>query len=230
MGVSLIVLGCVGVLVHASWDRAAAGARAYVEPPPPLVWSARTPTSDWYDDGDEDEYIGDDLDLGGPEWAEDAEIAAIASAEDEDEDEDEDDDDDADDDNEGDEERVDDGDDDDVEIAARTRALVDQRVAQISAVADSEAVDTSWAPAAEVDIAEGIAAHGPPGTRLVSTRCRTTLCIAEFEIPPNAEAAMHMSWLAGAGLSRGLFVHGQVEADASGRTVAYLARDGYSLP
>lgn len=234
MGVSLLVLGLggvvLGVLLHAALDEPA-GARASVDPPPHhgIAWSERAFENDGVDDRDDDD--GDDAwglgdpDLGGPAWASDEDIAVIASAyEDVEGDEDDDDD------NEGDEEQVDDGDDDDIEIAARTRALVDRRVAQITAEADSQAVDTDWAPAVEADIAQGVATYGPPGARLVSTRCRTTLCIAEFEIPPNAEAAMQMSWLAGAGLSRALFVHGQTGAGETGRTVAYLARDGYALP
>ncbi|KIG17462.1 hypothetical protein DB30_03163 [Enhygromyxa salina] len=169
---------------------------------------------------DDDEWDEQQPDLGGGEWDDEGELVEVANSEqvdDEDEAADEDDD-------------VDEADDDENTVIARTRMLVDRRAAEITAKAALEAVDTDWAPAVEVDIAEGIAAHGPPGTKLVSARCRTTVCITEIELPPDSGSAMQMSWLAAAGLRRGFLVHGRGESGAGDRTVAYLAREGYSLP
>lgn len=116
------------------------------------------------------------------------------------------------------------------EIIAREHELAERRAQAITAVADREAVDSSWAPAVELQIADGLAAHGPPGAKLLSAICKTTLCIAEMEHPPGDDGTSHVNWLTVFGLSRGFFVRHEPESDTGARTMAYLVRDGYLLP
>ncbi|MCX4246485.1 hypothetical protein [Paraliomyxa miuraensis] len=127
----------------------------------------------------------------------------------------------------------DDGADDEVDFEdpeasnARNRELAERRIAAITAAADQEAVDSNWAPAMERAIVDGIGAHAPPGTKVISTSCKTTVCVARVELPAG-EMANSGRLLAAFGLSSGFFV--QEAGESGARTVAYLARDGYSLP
>ncbi|PRP92823.1 hypothetical protein ENSA5_47360 [Enhygromyxa salina] len=116
------------------------------------------------------------------------------------------------------------------EMIARDRDIAERRAAAITAAAEREAVDPDWAPAVELQIAEGLAAHGPSGATLISTVCKTTLCIAEIEHPPGDDGTGHVNWLVVFGLSHGFFMRHEPESGAGARTVAYLARDGHSLP
>ncbi|MCX4243917.1 hypothetical protein [Paraliomyxa miuraensis] len=124
----------------------------------------------------------------------------------------------------------DDGDEDDEASLVREQELVARRIEDIVDLADAEPVDPSWAPAMERRIAEGLAAHAPPGATLVSASCRTTLCVAEIEFPPSGEGGTRVNWLTALGLPRGFFVHHEPRPGFGPRTVAYLARDGHSLP
>ncbi|MCX4243279.1 hypothetical protein [Paraliomyxa miuraensis] len=115
------------------------------------------------------------------------------------------------------------------EIIARERETAERRAAVLTAAVHGEVVDSDWAPAVELQIADGLAALGPQGARLLSVSCKTTLCMAEIEHPPGSDAE-HVSWLRVFGLSRGFFVHHEPAPGSGARTVAYLARDGFSLP
>lgn len=119
---------------------------------------------------------------------------------------------------------------DDETSIVRNRELFERRAAAINAAVEREEVDLGWAPAMERQITEGLVAHGPPGTKLISTICKTTLCMAELEFPPVGGGTGYVNWLTAFGLSRGLFVHHEAESGMGARTDAYLARDGYSLP
>ncbi len=116
------------------------------------------------------------------------------------------------------------------EIAAREREMSERRAAVIGAAVNREAVDPDWARAMQLRIASGVAAHGASGSRLISTICKTTICVAEIEHPPGDDGTGHLSWRAMFGLSRGFVVHHEPTSGGGHRSVAYLARDGYSLP
>ncbi|MCX4243915.1 hypothetical protein [Paraliomyxa miuraensis] len=116
------------------------------------------------------------------------------------------------------------------ELIEHEREIAERRAAVITAAAERETLDPSWSAAAEHRIAEGLAAHGPPGVALVSSTCKTTLCIVELVHPPGDPGTEHVNWLPVFGLPRGFFVRHPPQPGRHARTMAYLARKGYSLP
>ncbi|WP_146157377.1 hypothetical protein [Enhygromyxa salina] len=116
------------------------------------------------------------------------------------------------------------------QMVARDRYIAERRAAAITAAADREPVDMDWAPVTERQIAEGLADNGPPGARLISAVCMSTLCIVEIEHPPGDDGTGHVNWLSVFGLSRGFLMRHRPESGAGARTVAYLARSGHALP
>lgn len=115
-------------------------------------------------------------------------------------------------------------------IAARERELSEGRAATIDAAAALERVDPLWAAAMERQLTEGFAAHAPAGSRLLSATCKTTLCVAKIDHPPEIDDPTGLNWPTILSLSRGFLVHHEPGTDGRPRTVAYLARDGHRLP
>lgn len=115
-------------------------------------------------------------------------------------------------------------------IEAREREQSERRAATIAEAAAREAVDPHWASATERSIAEAFAIHAPPGSWLRSATCKTTLCILEIELPNGHASTGHLNWPAALELSRGLVVHHPPDPNGTHASVAYLARDGHSLP
>lgn len=114
-----------------------------------------------------------------------------------------------------------------VVVQSRERAL--RRAELITAAVDSEAVDPQWAAATEQQIAERFAAEAPPGFELLSTTCKTSLCIAEVETPSREASRAQTGWHKFFGFSRTRVYHQGEEGDAF-RTVVFLARDGHHFP
>lgn len=222
--VGLASLGAwVGVLVSISTEQPSIGARQPEEPPgtTPLV----TSTSDrarlraligqrrWLVGGASDEHPSD-VEL----VDRDQELDEEPGNDDEHEDDDDEDD------------EVDGGPESEEASLARSREAAERWVEAITTAADLEAVDLDWAPGMERQIAEGLAAQVSAGATLISATCKTTLCITEIEFPPDEGRSRRVSRLAAFGLSRGFFVRHEPELGRGARMVAYLAREGYSLP
>ncbi|MCX4246483.1 hypothetical protein [Paraliomyxa miuraensis] len=116
------------------------------------------------------------------------------------------------------------------ELVAHGREVMERRIATITDAVNREAVDSGWAPAMERQLSEGLVARGPHGARLISAVCKTTLCIADVEHPPGDDGMGYVNWLTVFGMSRGYFVRHSPTSSTGARTMAYLARDGHSLP
>jgi hypothetical protein len=115
------------------------------------------------------------------------------------------------------------------ERLARARERSRQRVESIMATAANEAVDPAWAPAMERRIAESFAAHAPPGFKLRSATCKTTICVAELDTPSREASTGQTDWDRILGFERGYVQH-RGEEDGAFRSVAFIARDGHRLP
>ncbi len=118
---------------------------------------------------------------------------------------------------------------DDDELEARARENAAYRAEAISAAAASEAVDLDWGPAAEQMIIQRFAAKAPVGFKLLSTTCKTSLCIAEIETPSRLVSTRQSGWHRFLGVSSGYVYHRGDEGRAF-RTVVFIARNGYTLP
>lgn len=110
------------------------------------------------------------------------------------------------------------------------RELSERRAAQIRAAAAREDVDPGWATTMERQIADSFAAHAPPQSRLLSASCKTTLCVVEVELSAQFADSTTLDWPRLLQLSRGFIVHHDPGPDGYRRTIAFLARDGHSLP
>ncbi len=115
-------------------------------------------------------------------------------------------------------------------LIAREREISERRASLLLAVAEREAVDLDWAPAMEQQIASGFAIHGPAGAKLLSASCKRTICVAEIEHARGSDGDGPLDWRAILSSSRGFVVHHDPTPDRAARTIAYLARDGHSLP
>lgn len=118
---------------------------------------------------------------------------------------------------------------DDDELEARAREHATRRAEVISAAAASEAVDPDWGPAAEQRIIERFAARAPVGFKLLSTTCKTSLCVAEIETPSRSVSTQQSGWHRFLGVSSGYVYHRGEEGSAF-RTVVFVARNGHTLP
>lgn len=127
---------------------------------------------------------------------------------------------------EGDEAEVDDID----AIMARDRQDGERRTNLINQVAAEEAVDPSWAPGMLQTIAEQFAIHGPEGAELVSSTCKTSLCIVEVAPLSRRDSTGQMRWNRMFGLKRGFVINHETAVKGEYRSVVYLAREGYHLP
>ncbi len=114
------------------------------------------------------------------------------------------------------------------QLAARERELAERRAAVITAALARETVDPDWAPITQRKIADAFAARGPGDARLASVACGASLCMAEVRLARGDFDNFY--WLAIPGLSRGYVVHDEATPEGTARSVAYLARVGYTLP
>lgn len=118
-----------------------------------------------------------------------------------------------------------DNDDFEAQVRARSKARADLITAAVAA----EAADPEWGPATEQQMVERFAAKAPAGFELISTTCKTSLCIAEITTPSRKASLKQTRWHRFFGLSRAYIHHRGEEGDRF-RTVVFLARDGHSLP
>jgi hypothetical protein len=126
----------------------------------------------------------------------------------------------------GDESHVDDID----AILARDREDGERRTNMVNEIAAQEAVDPDWAPGMQQVIAERFAIHGPEGAELVSSTCKTSLCIVEVAPLSRSDSTGQMRWNRMFGLKRGFVMNYETAVKGEYRSVVYLARDGYHLP
>lgn len=118
---------------------------------------------------------------------------------------------------------------DDDELEARAHEYATRRAEVIAAVAAGEVVDPEWGPAAERSISERFAASAPVGFKLLSTTCKTSLCVTEVETPSRRVSTKQSGWHRFLGVSSGYVYHRGDEGGAF-RSVVFSARDGHSLP
>lgn len=116
-------------------------------------------------------------------------------------------------------------------LGAQQRERGERRAQALTSVAAREGIDPSWAPDMERRIAERFA-HAPAGITLTSTICKTSLCIAEFESTEFVAggATERLSGRVFLGFAHGFVVHAEPGKSGARRSVAYLAREGHSLP
>lgn len=126
----------------------------------------------------------------------------------------------------GDEAQVDDID----AIMARDREDGERRANLVNELAAQEAEDPSWAPGMLQEIAERFAIHAPEGAKLVSSICKTSVCIVEIAPLSRSDSTGQMRWNRMLGLKSGFVINEETAVEGQYRSVVYLARDGYHLP
>jgi hypothetical protein len=115
-------------------------------------------------------------------------------------------------------------------LVIREREHGERRAEVITSAADREPIDHDWAPDMQRQLAERFARNGPADSRLLSTTCKTSLCIVEVETASRMQAIGLQPWQQFFGLSRGFVTARVSEHDGEFRNVIFLARDGHSLP
>jgi hypothetical protein len=115
-------------------------------------------------------------------------------------------------------------------ILASDREDGERRSSMVDELAAQEAVDPSWAPGMQQEIAERFAINGPEGAELVSATCKTSLCIAEVAPLSRSDSTGQMRWNRMFGLERGFVINHETAVKGEYRSVVYLAREGYHLP
>jgi hypothetical protein len=118
---------------------------------------------------------------------------------------------------------------DPAEIEIRGRERAERRVAAFLDAISREPVDPDWGPAQEQQIAESFAAEAPAGFKLLSTTCKTSLCIAEIETPSKKASRREMGWHRFLGFSKA-HIHHHADEGGAHRTDVFIARAGHSLP
>ena len=117
------------------------------------------------------------------------------------------------------------------EEPAKTEAqIMAMRTQTIEAALLAEQRDSEWAPGMEEQIARSLKATGVARTRLISVWCRSTLCTAELTHESRHELEKLPFALRIPGLSKSFMRRDGLSGDRPMRTVAFFARDGYSLP
>jgi hypothetical protein len=115
-------------------------------------------------------------------------------------------------------------------IMARDREDGERRANLVNELAAQEAEDPSWAPGMLQEIAERFAIHGPEGAQLVSSICKTSLCIVEIAPLSRSDSTGQMRWNRMLGLKRGFVINHETDVKGQYRSVVYLAREGHHLP
>ena len=110
------------------------------------------------------------------------------------------------------------------------RSFEQASVEQAEQVLATETVDTNWSRSTEVNIQKVFDQQDLHDTRLMTARCRSTLCRIEVEhANENAKQAFILNGMAKPPfVGNAVFAH--AEPDKQGHFVLYLAREGHNLP